>query len=156
MPSAFEPCNITLYQIILDYHNAQQQFYLCTSGIFPGDDCFQHVSLNRFHQQDLLCSQYMCVLFHYKIKGLMCLCLSAFSFSSIRIEFTGKSDGKEGAGLSHKHSAVVACWINRARLTFLLVKYPVHVADCPLLSHGVKLSASPFVLLQGNKGLKVF
>lgn len=51
---------------------------------------------------------------------------------------------KIGAGLSHKHSAVVN-WINTARLTFPVAEYLVHVTVFLSLSHGATFAGSPFV-----------
>lgn len=96
-------------------------------------------------------ARYLGVMFHYEARGLTCFCLSAFSFTSIctpalccyvsRIQTV---TAKNGAGLSHKHSAVVD-WINTARLIFPLVEYPVQITVFALLSHGVTFAGSPVV-----------
>lgn len=64
-------------------------------------------------------------------------------YQHIAVVFPAK---KKGAGLSHKHSAVVD-WINTARLIFPLIEHPLHIRVFPFLSHGVKCAGSPFVLL---------
>lgn len=131
------------------------QYIMClcnkTTSVRLLQPILHHNNRSSAYQLQYTFDRYLCVMFHYKARGLMCFCISTLPFScicipalcccvSLRQSVTGK------AGLSHKHSTVVD-WINTARLRFPQDEYPMHVIVFPLLSHCVKIVGSPFVFI---------